>query len=364
MVTMRYSRTSAALALVLLATLLGTIHSLQIQISGIHDVNLGRSFAWGLAFWYLLIPIAAIGWYLVKRWPIGARPYFRNVTLHLVTALALGSLHPYVFVWAYCLIISPHWVVATAEAMFTYMHFWYFQALIIAISSYALTIFAVQGISYYYSYHSGLLRAARLEVQLANANLTALKMQLQPHFLFNALHSISALQLTDVAAAQKMIMLLGDFLRLTLHHVDQQLVTVRQEVEFLSCYLAIEQMRFGERLQVRFDIQADAMKAAVPQLILQPLVENSVRHGVAPIATPGSITIRALRDGDQLRLEVEDNGSGSVSASIMEFRHEGVGLPNTRARLLQLYGSQCTFMFEQVVPCGLKVILQIPYCEL
>jgi LytS/YehU family sensor histidine kinase len=139
-------------------------------------------------------------------------------------------------------------------------------------------------------------------------------MQLHPHFLFNTLHSISSLQLEDVGAAQKMTARLGDFLRLTLENAGVQEVSLRREIEFLKCYLDIEQVRFGRRLTTVIEIEPEALEMRVPNLILQPLVENAIRHGITPNPAPGMISIIAKRERDRIKVVICDNGGGRLRA--------------------------------------------------
>src|SRR5947207_1400744 len=161
-----------------------------------------------------------------------------------------------------------------------------------------------------------------LNTQLAQAQLRALKMQLHPHFLFNTLHSISSLVLEDPPKANSMIARLGDFLRLTFENSDQQLVTLKEVTEFLRCYLEIEQVRFGDRLTVAFELESQTLAAQVPHLILQPVVENAVQHAIAPRASPGCIKIEARRLNDQLRIErSEERRVGKECRSESKHRH-------------------------------------------
>jgi LytS/YehU family sensor histidine kinase len=189
-------------------------------------------------------------------------------------------------------------------------------------------------------------------------------MQLHPHFLFNALHSISALVHTDPDAADKMIARLGDFLRLTLETSAAQEVPLRQEIEFLNCYLEIERIRFGERLTTRLDVDPQVLNCRVPNLILQPIVENAIRHGVAPRSAPGHVEISAAGVGGVLRLQVKDNGHGlpesTAAASRGSQQQGGVGLSNTRARLQQLYGTSYRFELANSPAGGAVVTLEIP----
>ncbi len=356
----RWSRAVVALLIVVVATLLGLVHALQGSASA-PQPGWARAIPWGLTFSYLLVPVGACAWYLAKKFPLTPAHGIRNAALHITTGFVLGTLHPYALIWVNSLVVSPRWFVAVAESMLPYLHFWYWQDVILVSLVYAISLFAALSVRYYRSYQEGLLRAARLEAQLANSNLAALKMQLHPHFLFNALHSISALQVTDSSAAQRMTALLGDFLRMTLREFDQQQVPLRREIEFLECYLAIEKMRFGERLRFRFEIAPELMQALVPQLLLQPMVENAVRHAIAPFAVGGEVVVRAARRDGRLALEVEDNGPGIPERMPSAPAREGLGFANTRARLKQLYGAEHSFRCENVRPNGLKVEFLIPF---
>src|SRR5205085_9800216 len=197
----------------------------------------------------------------------------------------------------------------------------------------SLIIIAVHALLYYRRFRASELEQASLKAQLAEAQLKALKMQLQPHFLFNTLHSISSLVLEDPATANAMIARLGDFLRLTLDHSEDQLVTLQEEAEFLRCYLEIEEVRFGDRLSVDFKMEPAALPAQVPHLILQPIVENALVHGIAPRATHGHVRIAARQDDGYLQIEVEDNGAGVTREGADK---RGLGLSNVRARLSEI----------------------------
>jgi len=228
--------------------------------------------------------------------------------------------------------------------------------LLIALTAYAF--------SYYRRFRQGELRTLQLEAQLSQAQLQALKMQLHPHFLFNTLHSISALLNKDTQAASKMITRLGDFLRLTLENSGAQEVTLQQEMEFLSCYLEIERIRFRDRLVTRMDVAPQALDAKVPNLILQPIVENAIRHGIAPRSTPGLIEIQAKPHNGTLRIQVRDNGPGLPAhrTSGILFK-KGLGLVNTETRLEQLYGAAHLFDLTNDPDGGLVVTLEIPFSK-
>lgn len=181
------------------------------------------------------------------------------------------------------------------------------------------------------------LRAVQLEEQLAKTRLQVLKSQLQPHFLFNTLHSISSLMLTDVRAADRMMTRLGDLLRMSLESAGTQITTLSREIEFLNCYLEIEKVRFAERLTVTFDISPATLDAPVPHLLLQPLVDNAVKHGISRLPAGGKIRVAATTEARRLKIEISDNGPGlSKTATLPSI---GLGLRITRQRLESLYGS-------------------------
>ena len=217
---------------------------------------------------------------------------------------------------------------------------------------------------YYRRFQEGEVKASRLEAQLAQAELQALKMQLQPHFLFNTLHSISALLHKDVNAADTMIARLGDFLRLTLENAGTQEVSLQEEIEFLRCYLEIERMRFRDRLTVHINIEPAVFGARVPNLILQPIVENAIRHGIAPRSRPGRIEIYARRQDSILQVQITDDGPGlPVNGNSKGILKEGVGLANTQARLQQIYGKAHRLDLANAPMGGLTVTLEIPFKE-
>jgi|SRR5262245_22111065 len=230
---------------------------------------------------------------------------------------------------------------------------------------YVLICWAVLGITQTL-YHYGKLRerelkTSQLETRLAQAQLQVLKMQLHPHFLFNTLNAISALIHQDVEVADRMLARLGELLRLTLENAGAQEVTLRQELDFVGPYLEIQQSRLGSRLVVRLDIDPEAMDACVPNLILQPLIENAIQHGVAPRSGGGRIEITARRADGRLVLHVRDDGPGLREN--WRGGGRGLGLANTRARLEQMYGRDHTFALDNHPEGGLDVRLELPFRE-
>jgi len=200
-------------------------------------------------------------------------------------------------------------------------------------------------------------RAARLKVSLTEARLDALKTQLNPHFLFNTLNSISSLMYTDTEAADRMMTRLSDLLRSTIHNNGAQEVTLREELEFVDRYLEIEKIRFEERLRVRIDVEPAALDGLVPAFSLQPLVENAVRHGIGPLESGGSLAIEGRRANGRLVVRITDDGAGPREQPI----REGIGLTNTRARLDELYGGAASLQTGNGNGGGFFVELAVPY---
>jgi signal transduction histidine kinase len=230
---------------------------------------------------------------------------------------------------------------------------WHFNLLV-----YWVIVAVSQAAEYNRKFRERERSALELEKRLAQAKLQALQMQLNPHFLFNSLHSVSALMHQDVEVADRMLAELGDLLRAALASSDTQEVPLRQELDFLQRYLKIEQTRFGDRLAVSIEVAPETLDARVPNLILQPLVENAIRHGIEPHAKPGRIELRACRQDGVLALQVCDSGAGLRGSAPAT---EGVGLSNTRARLRELYGAEHQLELQDGPDGGLRVRLTIPF---
>lgn len=199
-----------------------------------------------------------------------------------------------------------------------------------------------------------------LQVRLAESQLRSLKLQLHPHFLFNTLNTITALVHTDPQAAEQMISGLSELLRTSLHSAAEPEVSLDRELETLGHYVAIQQLRFNDRLRVTTSIDAAACDALVPSLLLQPLVENAIRHGIAPRAAPGCVEVSASVESGMLRVQVSDNGVGMRGGTAESIR-EGVGLGNTRARLQHLYAERHTMQVESPVTGGFTIRISLPY---
>ncbi|MFQ5629074.1 MAG: sensor histidine kinase [bacterium] len=228
----------------------------------------------------------------------------------------------------------------------------------LAYLTYWEIIAIAHGVDYYHKYREKALRATQLESSLAKAQVNALKMQLQPHFLFNTLHSISTLMHENVEAADDMLTFLSDLLRQSLETGGAQKVPLRKEIEFLQTYLDIQRIRFRDRLAFRINIDPEALDALVPNFLLPPLVENAVLHGISRMEAAGEVSIGASQYDGVLYITIKDNGPGLMSNSDNDTK-KGIGLHNTRTRLAQLYGDRHTFELRD--NNGVEVKIGVPF---
>ncbi|HEX7174864.1 MAG TPA: histidine kinase [Pyrinomonadaceae bacterium] len=305
--------------------------------------------------WALATPL--ILW-LAGRYPVERPRLKQHLLIHLLfsTALTVLIMSAFQFVY-YVLYLMPQGKTFSPVSML--------RATVFNASEnyglYGLIVLLHHVYRYYNRFRQGELRASQLEARLSQAQLQALKMQLHPHFLFNTLHSISSLVHKDPEAADKMLARLGDFLRMTLENSGAQEVKLKQELEFLRCYLEIERIRFRDRLTTEMNIDPKSLDTRVPNLILQPIVENAIRHGVAPRSAPGRIEIESKQHNGTLRIEVRDNGPGLLPNQRADgLLHKGLGLANTKARLEQLYGAAHRLELAENPGGGLLVALEIP----
>jgi signal transduction histidine kinase len=318
--------------------------------------------ALNLGYWYSWACLTPAILYLARVAPfIDRDSWKRALVVHLPSVFVITTIHVVLTVTSQTVIV---WLVGQEQRS------WLSEAQRMFFNNFdweMMTYWAIVGLSHALRYHNEAqdraLRASQLETHLVESQLQALQRQLQPHFLFNTLNTISALMHRDINAADDMIAKLSDLLRMSLQQVGVQEVTLKQELDFLSKYLEIEQSRFRDRLTVMFDVQPDTLDALVPNLALQPLVENAIKHGIGPRPTPGKIEIRSRRVGSMLELEVKDNGVGLSAARLTDF-NRGIGLGNTRSRLQHLYGSSHRFEFRQPPGGGLSVLIAIPLVEI
>jgi hypothetical protein len=303
------------------------------------------------SFWVYAALTPAVLWF---SWlfPIEKGRWFWRLLLHVAAGLVFTAVHAAVRPAIYPFLnhsAGLSW--KTFESTFLFFSF----------DNVFNTYFPIVGLAhgwlYYHRIRERDVRAARLEAQLANAQLSMLKMQLQPHFLFNTLHAVSALIRENPRAAEEMLEGLGELLRLTLEQQVTQEVPLKTELDFIGRYLNLEQIRFADSLDVTVAADPETLDALVPSMILQPLVENALRHGIAKRARGGVLQVRASRVDETLKIAVEDNGSRVASAE----SKEGIGLSNTRARLLQLYGGEQSFDLLANSQGGTTAVVSVPF---
>lgn len=326
-----------------------------------NPVSFWRILSWQLFsgyVWFLLTPL--ILW-LGRRFPFEKGGWKVSLPAHLVIsfviALAQQAVDAYVlpklgYLRSYQL--DSFWETYKIFLLVN-LHF--------GVAIYWAVLSIYQAVRYYRKYRERELATSKLEARLAQSRLQVLKMQLHPHFLFNTLNAISELIYKDRESAERMIGDLSDLLRLSFENLEVQEISLKQELEFLRKYLEIEQMRFHDRLIVEMEISPDTLDASVPNMILQPLVENAIKHGIAPLSTGGKIEIGAHRCNGSLELSVSDNGIG-VPFNDLENLSEGVGISNTRRRLRHLYGEAHKFDLTNAEKSGLRVNLTIPFREI
>jgi sensor histidine kinase YesM len=312
---------------------------------------------WDLTGWLIWIGLIPIVLRVGQRFPITQNNWPKRVMLFLSIGVAMALARTVSPALIYILFFEG---LADLQQWLPGKFYLLITDFIVAFSFYLLVLAFGQATNYYKRYREEDLRRSQLELQLSKAQLQSLKAQLHPHFLFNTLNSISALQLEDTDAAQEMTARLGDFLRMTLENAGTQEVTLEREIEFLECYLDIEKVRFGERLTTRIEIDPELLLCRVPNLMLQPLVENSLKHGISNKASRGKINIKASRENGWLKVEVEDNGKGIEDSDLETVFTSGLGLSNTRERLERLYGSNFRFQLRNAPDGGLIAALRLP----
>ena len=338
-------------------TLLALSFAAQFYIS---SSQAGTAVSWRQAFggslgdWYV---VAALAWPVVglaRRFTFNRDHWLGSMVLHLVAAvtfsIAFMSLRSGVAQWQGWAAGRP---VAFADAFRPLLvKTWHFNFLI-----YWIIVAFAQTAQIYRESQARAVRTLELEKRLAEARLMTLQMQLNPHFLFNALNSVATLIHHDTKAADRMLVRLAELLRLTLDNTSTQEIPLRAELALLERYLEIERIRFGDRLRFEVNVPEELRDVRVPTLVLKPIVENALQHGLGPLARAGLVEIVGRREGDLLVLEVCDNGRGlPMDAGV----GDGIGLSNTRARLQHLYGSKQLLTMKNKVGGGVMVMIQLP----
>ncbi len=305
-----------------------------------------RAFAIFMTYTYFWTAVTPLVLSISRRFRLAGPRSARSVTVHLIASLVFSAGSFVAFI-----LLSPY----TTEARMNSAPFFERFKRMVAFELHLdmLRYWAVVAIEHTLSYHR---QAREREIALGAARLEVLKRQLQPHFLFNTLNSISVLMFENVALANRMLLRLSELLRAGLADDSPHEVSLEHELSFLDRYLEIERMRFGDRLTIDMDVDSATLGARVPNLILQPIVENAIRYGVAAVDRPATVSIHARRSGDELHLEVRDDGPGMPPGS-----KRGVGLSNTAARLEQLYGSDQKLELLPAEGGGVLVRIIIPF---
>lgn len=326
--------------------------------------DLGRSLAFNALDWFgwaLLVPLVVTG---VRRWRLDT-PAGRGRHLALLAATGAGLCLGHSAVVG---ILARSWGLLSATLpplpLVRFILVWTTATVVWN----ALIFIMIAGVAHaWLSYHDLQARRQReadLAARLARAELNVLRMQLQPHFVFNALHTVSSLMISDVATAQQVVAALGEILRLSIDHTAKQEVSLREELAFVGRYLEIQKARFRSRLLVSTEVPDPLLEARVPSLVLQPLVENAIRHGVERRLSGGAIWMAAARSNGSLLLTVRNNGPDPASrrsTSQPAESNSGVGLANIAARLAQLYPGRHRFEAGEREDGSFEVTLEIPY---
>ena len=310
-----------------------------------------------LALWFVPALLVSPIFRLAARVRLDSDRWLRALLTHAGAALTCSVLHAGSLLGVRLLLWREIGYMPR-ERLITFAQHHYLDNLDWTLVTYAAIVGLSYAVNYYREAQARTLREAHLETSLMEARLKTLEAELHPHFLFNTLHAISTLVHTDPEAADRMISRLSDLLRLTFDRSGAAGVPLKEELEFLQKYLEIEQIRFQDRLAVRFDIDPESLDVEVPRLILQPLVENAIKHGLSPKSGHGMVQVSAKRRDQNIWIEVRDNGVGLSHRARARFTN-GVGLSNTRARLEYLYGSGHRLDFSDGNG-GLAVQLLIP----
>lgn len=303
--------------------------------------------------WLFLGALTPIAWYLARAFPVDRSSWKRALVAHGAGALVLcagwATLGMALGLWL------DHWV-AEGPLGRAYAN-WLLTSIPWSVFMYFTVLGCVYAFSYYHEAREREVQTAVLGAQLSEARLGALRMQLHPHFLFNSLNTVSVLvRESNVRAASRMLELLGDMLRRLLRPDRPQEVDLAEEVRFIEEYLEIELMRFPDRLRVDWAIDDDAREGLVPDMLLQPLVENAIRHGVARREEASRLEITARVSGETLRLEVIDEGAPTEPVA-----GEGLGLANTRERLRTLYGDAASLELQDAPKGGTRASVELPF---
>jgi signal transduction histidine kinase len=344
----------------LVATVVAIIDSSQLFLAlRLRDqpISALRAVAFALPEWYLWAAFAPLIFWVSHRFPVGRNSWPRNLPLHGAFAVAVALVHLLLTLALAWQMDPPLEEGITFGAYYVRVLLRWFHVLLLV---YAAIAGCAHAIDLYRKYRRRELEASRLQARLAHARLDALRAQLQPHFLFNALNTVANLaRKGDSVGAIRTLAELSDLLRLVLDGSREVEVPLRAEVDFARRYLSIERSRFADRLLVEFHVSPDVEDALVPNLLLQPIVENAVHHGIAKRPGSGRIIVEAARADDRLVIRIRDDGPGPGATNATEGR--GLGLGNTRERLRELYGDAQRLELFTADEGGGVVEMEIPF---
>ncbi|HEX4567639.1 MAG TPA: histidine kinase [Vicinamibacterales bacterium] len=311
-----------------------------------------------LAYWYIPALMMPAVVRVARQFPLDDGRRTRTILVHITGALSFAALD-FVGLMGVRFLLWENAGKSYGATWAQFLQRRLFDQLDWSLMVYAVSVGVSHAIAFYHESQQRKLASAQLEARLMEARLKTLEAELHPHFLFNTLHAISTLVHRDPESADRMISRLSDLLRITFDRSGEAKVSLKEEIDFLQKYLDIEQMRFQDRLTVSVRIDPDALDGEVPRMILQPIAENAVKHGIAGRKGGDRILITAGRAGDRLWMQVHDNGGGLQVRTLRALR-TGVGLSNTRARLDCLYGRHYRLEFSDTHG-GLAVLIEIPF---
>ncbi len=346
------------LIILLVWTLLGIVFSSDKYLSRLTEgepVTVQEAIAYGMVNWYVFGALSIFVVQLVRRRRLHSGQLLARAPAYILASVVFSVSHTLIthLLWFKRYPLS---FFASPELKVHLLWHYRFDVLVFAV-----VIGVVQAIDHYRAMRRRELESAQLAAQLAQSRLQMLRMQIQPHFLFNTLNTIGALVYEKPDAAHDMIANLSELLRLSLDSSSRQEVTLDEELTFLEHYIEIQKARFRERLQFQLDVAPATREAMVPSMILQPLVENAIQHGIAPYDIRGIVTVSARESNGRLRLEIRDNGGG-VSRDGESLSGAGVGLANCRNRLQQLYAKQgAELRIARADDGGTVVSIDIPF---
>jgi hypothetical protein len=317
------------------------------------QVGFQRALIWQLLAWLPWAVWTALAIWLVRRLPFTRKTWPLALTFHLLACVVIGSIQMLSVVF----LDRMFWPAPMTSPVGEHIRDAFYRLADFFVVIYMAIVAAGLGVDYFRRYREQQVAAERLRTEMVQAQLLALRSQLNPHFLFNALNSVISLMDRDVPAAQRMVARLGDLLRLSLNATETE-VPLERELALVKQYLEIERIRFGDRLTITVDVPRELLDLPVPNLVLQPLVENAIVHGVGPRPGPGRVTVQAHQMGDTLLLRVLDDGLGLVrSDSNVGF---GIGVGNTRARLAAIYGAAASLTLREAEWGGCVAEIRLP----